>query len=280
MPMPIFKMVDALTKLNAVDLLFIRGLRTNFNEDQFFARIGVSDLGFIIRVSRESNYFKDLCEQDKYKKLWDIVYSQIGLHLTSSAETPLSFFVHDNPNLDSFSLVKGAYLFYISDLLRKELKQDYSTTEIRLLKEALPLRSIHATQRYNEIIFHKIANDKLEDDEDKASLFKEAIANCKQQLELHGSYAYMMLAEAYFQYANWAYSQDQTNLAKKSIEAAITSCTLAEKHLEKSAYSIYNASFGRGLALSNSFNIESPQEAKTFLQNWIENQAALLAPRM
>ncbi|RUR05321.1 hypothetical protein ELY15_14445 [Legionella sp. km772] len=237
-------------------------------------------MGFIIKVSKESNYFKGLCEQDKYKKLWDIVYSQIGLHLTADAKTPISFYVHDNPNLDSFSLAKGAYLFYVSDLLRKELKQDYSATEIKLLKEAIPLKSIHATQRYNEIIFHKIAHDQLEDDEDKATLFKEAIANCKQQLELHGSYAYMMLAEAYFHYATWAYSQDQTPLAQKSIAAAISACTLAEKHLEKSSYSIHNASLGRGLAVSNSFNLESPLKAKTFLEDWLANQATTVAPRM
>ncbi len=276
MPLPIYKMIESLYKLNTVDLLFIRGFHSSFNEDSFFQRTKkIEDLGFIFKISRESNYFYNLCQQDKYKKLWDVVYSTMGIYLTSSEKegiSEISFYVHDNPNLDSFSLLKGAYLFYLSDLLRKTIDTDYTVTEIKLLKEAIPLKSIHATQRYNEYLFYKMEHNQLEEYEDGPALFKEAIANCKQQLELHGSYAYMMLAEAYFQYAKWAVSERDSSLASKSIAAAIQSCSLAAKHLEKSTYSIHNASLGRGLAFSNSFKIESPEEAKKFLIEWQEGQ--------
>lgn len=276
----IYKMIDKLSTLNAIDLLFIRALRTSFNEEQFFGRVNVEDLGFITKISKESNYFNNLCHQDKYKKLWDIVYSKIGLYLTVSDTTPISFYVHDDPNLDSFSLAQGAYLFYISDLLRKELKKDYTLTELKLLKEAIPLKSIHAAQRYNEFLFNKIEHNELEEDENPRTLFKEAIDNCKQQLELHGSYAYMMLAETYFHYAKWAISEGDSKAATKAIDAAIKSCSLAEKHLENSSYSIHNASLGRGLTASNSFNVESPEEAKKLLTQWMESQSSELAPRI
>lgn len=272
------KMIESLYKLNAVDFLFIRELRGTFNEKKFFERgKNVEDLGFIFKISKESNYFYNLCQQDQYKRLWDVVYSTIGLYL-SAEDRKISFYVHDNPNLDSFSLLKGAYLFLLSDLWRKDLKSqnaakvDYTVTEIKLLKEAIPLHSIHATQRYNEFLFHKIEDNDLEEEEDIPTLFKEAIANCKKQLALHGSYAYMMLAETYFQYAKWAASERDSSLVSKSIEAAIQSCSLAAKHLEKSTYSIHNASLGRGLAFSNSFKKESPEEAKAFLTEWRDNQ--------
>ena len=272
---PIYMMIDSLYKLNSVDYLFIRSLRTSFNEEQFFGRgINVEHLGFIFKISKESNYFYNLCIVDKYKKLWDTVYSTIGLYLTSSEKTPISFYVHDDPNLNSFSLLKGAYLFYLSDLLRKEIKADYTPTEIKLLKEAIPLKSIHATQRYNEFLFHKIEDDTLEQDEDQVTLFKEAIANCKLQLKLHGSYAYMMLTECYFHYAKWAVSVRDNRLATRSIDAAIKSCSLAAKHLEKSEYSIYNASLGRGLAFSNSFKIGSPEAAHDFIKQWQANHCS------
>jgi hypothetical protein len=141
--------------------MFIRALRTTFNEECFFKSVSVDNLGFIIKISKENKYFNSLCQQDKYKKLWDIVYSIVGLHLTASDETPVSFYVHDNPNLDSFSLAKGAYLFYISDLLRNETRTDYTRTEINLLTEAMVLKSIHATQRYNQFLFHKIEHNQL-----------------------------------------------------------------------------------------------------------------------
>lgn len=277
----IYKMIDSLSKLNAIDLIFIRELQHNFNEENFFANgKRVEDLAFLFRMSQVSNYFYNLCQQDKYKKLWDEVYSTLGLYLSFSEKTKISFYVHDNPGLDSFSLLKGAYLFYVSDLLRREIKTDYTITEIKLLKEAIPLKSIHATQRYNEFLFYKIKHNELEEDENIPALFKEAIAHCKQQLELHGSYAYMMLAETYFHYAQWAVSEGDNSLAGKSIEAAIQSCSLAAKHLEKSIYSIYNASLGRGLAFSNSFRIESPEEAQNFLAQWQDSQSLELVHRL
>ncbi|KTC87196.1 DUF5630 domain-containing protein [Legionella brunensis] len=272
-----------LTQLNAVDFLFIRNLRTHnaFNEEEFFKQVKVDDLSFIIRISKESNYFNTLCKQSKYKKLWDVIYSQIGLYLTAKETTPISFFVHDDPNLDSFSLAKGAYLFYLYDLLRQEPGADYTPTKIKLLKEAVNLKSIHATQHYNQFLFYKIEHNDLEPDEDKRTLFKEAIANCKQELELYGSYAYMMLVETYFHYAKWAASEGNSDLVIKAIEAAQQNCSLAKKHLEKSTQSIHNASLGRGLAFSNSFNVESPDEAKVLLQQWLEkNYTSQSAPRV
>ena len=109
---------------------------------------------------------------------------------------------------------------------------------------------------------------------DKASLLKEAITHCKDLLELHGSYAYMMLAEAYFHYAQWGALEGDHQLAEKAITTAIKSCSLAAQHLDKSTQSIYNASLGRGLAQSNSFKIEKPEEAQALLTEWLANQTS------
>jgi hypothetical protein len=81
-----------------------------------------------------------------------------------------------------------------------------------------------------------------------------------------------MLADIYFHYAQWAISEEDRGLANKAIEAAIKNCSLAKKHLEKSTYSIFNASLGRGLASSNSFNIESPEEVQDILIKWLQRQ--------
>ncbi len=223
--------------------------------------------------TRIGSYFArdpKLCKQDKYDVLWKQLYSMLGIYISAGQEVKIAF--HDTSNVCTFDLLKGAYLFYSSQTIRKLAEEDFSVGEIFLLRSAIAYNSTHATQRYNSYLYSKIERGRLAGDESTKSLLMEAINNCKKMLELSGSYAYMMLAEAYFHFAQWAIEENEVDLARSAAKSAITACEAAKTHLARSEYSIQNASLGQGLARSNSFGIQSPDEAKILVQNWMDEQ--------
>ncbi|CZR15463.1 Uncharacterised protein [Legionella pneumophila] len=126
--------------------------------------------------------------------------------------------------------------------------------------------SIHASQRYIQFLYQKL--DKVASADEAEQILTEAIKLCKANLNQYGSYAYMMLAEAFFRYAMWAQQSGNINRAKSAITSSINSCTKANQHLRASASSIHNASLGEGLKASNTLAMESPEEAIAFLNAW------------
>ena len=265
-------------RLTTADHLLLSDVKNKtFNEVQFFNHLNkCCDLDFIMRIANTSEYFEKLFKRREYNSLWDLQYSLFGFQVSFSEKKQTNFLVHKN--VQSFDLLKGAYLFHKSQLARNEVNQDFLYSEIVLLQEAIKFKSVHAIQRYNSYLYQQIerlSSKKTQDfdsiNEEQESLLKEAILNCKKLLELYGSYAYMMLAEAYFYYAQWAKEKSNESVSN-AIDAAIIACNFAEKYLEKSQYSIHNASLGRGLETSNSFKINTPSDARQKIMDWWSEQ--------
>jgi hypothetical protein len=266
----IYTTLDEVYKLTYSDYLLLETIRDNaFDEAAFFDRLSANcNLAFIARITKASPYLKNLLSQEKYNNLWNLEYAKFGYALSNS-----HFLAHENVN--KLDLLLGAFLFHKSTLARQEIKQDFFYSEVQLLEEAIKFNSVHATQKYNEYLYWQveIQSSKIQSNDelfDQKELLVEAIKNCKKLLRLYGSYAYMMLAEAYFNYARWTGDISDTNMIRTTIEAAVNACDHAERHLEKSIYSIHNASLGQGLQASNSFKIDNPAHAKEQIQNWLQ----------
>lgn len=258
---------------------FINTLKNgSFNENDFFNRMSKKcNLDHIIKIANANSTFEKMCKKEEYNSLWGEQYSQIGYVLTSGNEVSINLLPNKEGNFD---LLRGAYFFYKSQVVRKELLGvQFSSEELLFLDKAIKYGSVHAIQEHNNYVYMEINNEKSKlDYEEKISLIDETITNCERMLETYGSYAYMMLAEAYFHYAQLVIKQDKNNLddTKSAIEAAIKSCDTADKYLKKypneTKNAIHNASLGQKLENSNSFKIPTPNEAKEFLSNWIKEQ--------
>ncbi|CAM2879518.1 Ankyrin repeat protein [Legionella steigerwaltii] len=260
-------------RLNAADELLLQQIKNNtFDEKAFFSRMREScNLNLIIKLANISPIFKSLCKKDIYDSLWKQQYCLYGLYLSASEKIQTVFLLHEN--VDVFDLLQGAYFFHKAQQVKKQ-QDHFSLEEIFWLQKAITFNSVHAVQRYNQYLYSKIEQSQLDSDYCD-ELLKEAIENCKNLLELYGSYAYMMLAEAYFHYANWAIREDNLSGVSASIEAALRACDLAQTYLDKSQSSIHNASLGQGLAASNSFEISEPLQARALLENWLNEQQIL-----
>lgn len=256
-------------KLNFLEEMTLRTIREgSFDESTFFSSAkSVADIGYITKMSYASPEFAKMCKKDKYRELWSDLYSQLGLCVSAFTDKRITFYEHEN--IDSFDLLRGTYFFYLSQKLKAELPNELSLSELRFLKEAMRFNSVHAVQRYNIVLFDKVTHGKLEEGENAKELLMEAIKQAKSLLELYGSYAYMLLAEAYYQYAQWAQEHESSTTYRRALQAAIASCGNATKYLDKSQYSIHNASFGQGLGFSNSFGLDSPEKAKEVLEEML-----------
>ncbi|PJE15525.1 DUF5630 domain-containing protein [Legionella sp.] len=284
---PTHQTLDNLSAVNLGDGVFLQTVENGtFDKKAFFLRLSralsfdKSDnlnchslLDFTMKMANRSTSFKSFCEEDSNDFLWQQYYSQYGYKISAFEDVHTNFLLHKN--VKHFPLLQGAYYFQKSQLIASSSAQDFTYEEIRFLKKAISFHSVHAVQRYNDSLYKKSENTQLTP-EQQALLITEALKNClnKNLLELYGSYAYMMLADAYFKYANWAIEQNDFATAKKCIQSAKKSCDEAERFLSRSTYSIHNASLGKGLKTSNSFSLENPEEAKLMIKNWFEEHEA------
>ncbi|HHN5545873.1 TPA: lpg1685 family Dot/Icm T4SS effector [Legionella pneumophila] len=258
---------DLQSQPNLGDWMFISSLGSqDFDERKFFSQISLQSLSFIIRIAKFSAYFAALCEKSEYDELWKKLYSTFGLVLTRDKPVPKSFFTHDGGEINHFNLLRGAYYFHLSQKALAAKEKSFSDSELYWLNQAMKFGSIHASQRYIQFLYQIL--DKVASADEAEQILTEAIKLCKANLNQYGSYAYMMLAEAFFRYAMWAQQSGNINRAKSAITSSINSCTKANQHLRASASSIHNASLGEGLKASNTLAMESPEEAIAFLNAW------------
>lgn len=265
---------------NLADQIFISSLNSNnFNEQEFFSQITVNSLSFIVKIANFSFHFATLCEKDEYRALWKELYSAMGLIITKNKPRAIAFFAHDEEIVNHFTLVRAAYYFHLSQQALEAKEKAFSRQELYWLNQAIKFESIHANQRYIQFLYQKL--DTMLSHDEYGKILIEVINRCKTNLNQYGSYAYMMLAEAFFRYAAWAQQAGNFSRAKSAISASVNACVKAENYLNQSIFSIHNASLGDGLKRSNSLGLESPQKALLFLNNWAINnlkEQGLLTP--
>lgn len=248
-------------ELTALDLLFIEQFNAgdDTKKQEMVERTKFAD---IARISHHNMDFELFCNRPALDEHWKRIYCAYGLLLSNQLHlTPSPFY--SQPHVKQFHFALGAYFFSLSQKTAIEMRSDFSYSEMEFINTALKFESVHAMQRYNHYLYLKIPSaSELE----KESLYKELIRNSKRMLPTYGSYGYMVLAEALGHYCAWLFETHQTEEAKKLHEEALKSLDYAASILDESTFSIANASLGRGLMWSNSWGIESPTVAKTFLE--------------
>ncbi|WP_058513424.1 DUF5630 domain-containing protein [Legionella santicrucis] len=254
---------------NLAEQVFISSLGSkNFDEQEFFSQITLTSLSFIVKIAKFSVHFVTLCEKNEYSALWKQLYSALGLIITKDKPCANAFFAHDEEVVNHFTLLRGTYYFHLSQQALATKEKAFSSLELYWLNQAMKFASIHAHQRYIQFLYQKLERISQEKTE---KILIEVIYLCKTNLPQYGSYAYMMLAEAFFHYAVWAHQTGNLSRAKSAISASVNACIKAENYLNQSIFSIHNASLGEGIKMSNSFGLESPREAFLFLNNWVVN---------
>ncbi|WP_115711984.1 DUF5630 domain-containing protein [Legionella sainthelensi] len=255
---------------NLADQIFISSLDSNnFNEQEFFSQVTLTSLSFIVKIAKFSVRFVTVCEKNEYDTLWKQLYCALGLMITKDKPCAKAFFAHDEERVNHFMLLRGAYYFHLSQQAFDAKGKAFSHLELYWLNQAMKFESIHANQRYIQFLYKKL--DTMVSHDEHGKILIEAINLCKTSLNQYGSYAYIMLAEAFFRYAAWEQQSGNFSRAKSALSASVKACIKAKNHLNQSIFSIHNASLGEGLKRSNSLGLECPEEVLLFLNNWAIN---------
>jgi hypothetical protein len=235
------------------------------NENLVFKKIQKLDnLESLIKIAAKHSNFEHLCQQSICDPYWNKFYIFMGYALSRTKRNPINFLIHED-RVNPFDLLRGAFFFHKSQLVREESGVKFLHSELLFLKEAIKYDSIHAVEQYNSYLSQKIEESNSK--EEKKYLFKEIINNCKNMLELYGSYAYMMLAEAFYHYAEFYLEHNEWQRAQFTIIAAKTAIECAQLYLQESQPSIHNAGLGDGLEKSNSFAFY-PDEFLDYIDEW------------
>jgi hypothetical protein len=266
--------VDSIYKLTSADHLFIQQINDGvFDERQYFN--SDCNYAFIIKIANASSLFEKICKKEEHQESWTMRYGAFvrGWFELFNKNKQSVFVFEENKDACNFDLFRGAFFHtcYMAAAAKEKQGQrtvftNFSPMEISFLKEAIKFKSIHALNRYSQYLFRN--NLKTQE---KGLLLLEHINICSTMINPHGSYAYMMLADAYYQYAQWCLQNNGTvQQINTAIDDALESCEFATSHLLDSFASINNASLGWGLRTSNSEGA-SPDEFMVCINALQEN---------
>lgn len=239
-------------ELNFIDTLLLQEFKGS--ADKFVEKIKQSNsIDRFIRMAETTPEFENFCSTNEgLKDHWGSLWTSYGFVLSPQHH---KIVFHPQPKLNNFNLVRGAY--YFLQALLEDQKNLYTASSLDLLKKAIKYGSIHAMQRYNQYLYKK---DDL-DEED----FREIIKNNQSIVCSYGSFSYMMLAEAYYQFTLWHLKQGHLQKANTVSLMALQCCDLAQSILDKSTLATENASIGEGLKASNSEQLSSPESLKEYM---------------
>ncbi|CAM2951169.1 Uncharacterised protein [Legionella steigerwaltii] len=260
-----FKTFNTALKLTTQDQLFIY-VFNHANDERKLELIKNQKIEAIARIAHHHHEFATFCNRTELKDYWEKIWCAYGVALSQQKNVPLILFF-SHLQLNQFNLVRGAYFFYLSQEIRKEIKRDFGYSEIESLKLAIRYGSVHAIQRYNEYIYSQLQHAH---DKESEPLYQELISNSKLMLPHYGSYGYMVLAEALAHYCFWLLKNSEMEKAQEAYTRALESLDYAQLILKDSQYSIHNASMGLGLKCSNSQGFEFPSQAKDFFIKYYE----------
>ncbi|KTD35980.1 Ankyrin repeat protein [Legionella nautarum] len=228
-------------------------------------------IDIVTTLATHNANFASYCHHENLTSHWRNLWCDAGYGLTLHMNLPPKGF-YEHPNLNHFELVCGVHFFHQSQMARKKMQKasnrDFSVSEEKFLQTAIQFGSIHAIQRFNDYIYadlQKATNREAE------KLYKKLIDNSKKSIPTGGSYGYMIYAESLSNYCFWLLTNSKIEKAETTYYAVLVSLEWAQKILTESKSSISNASLGRGLRQSNSFAMDSPEEAKRLFIKQYEN---------
>ncbi|HHF7368081.1 TPA: DUF5630 domain-containing protein [Legionella bozemanae] len=266
-----FKTLNKSLKLTDQDTLFIYMFH-QANDEEKLKLIKNQNIETIARIAYHVQEIETFCNRSELKEYWGKIWCAYGVALSQQKDIPLMlFYSHDQ--LNQFNLVRGAYFYHLSQEARKSMKQEFGFSEIESVRMAIQYGSVHAIQRYNDYLYHKLEQA---NPEEAAALYQELIANSKLMLPHYGSYGYMVLADAIGHYCIWLLNHQDVVKAETEYKFALEALDNAELLLNESQYSIQNASIGLGLKCSNSMGFELPAQAKDFFVGYYEKSIASL----
>ncbi|QMT59434.1 hypothetical protein HBNCFIEN_00800 [Legionella sp. PC997] len=264
-----FKTWNMSLKLTLQDRMFIY-MFNQANREKKLALIKNQKIETIARITYHVPSIEEFCQDQELVEYWGKIWCAYGVALAQQKNLPLMMFF-SQPQLNQFNLVRGAYFFHYSQEIKKNMKNDFGFSEVESLKIAIRYGSVHAIQRYNEYIYHKLQQASIEESN---TLYQELIFNSKRMLPYYGSYGYMVLAEAISNYCLWLLNNSKIEEAQIEYKHVLDALDYAELILNESKYSIQNASIGAGLKCSNSRRFELPSQAKDFFIAYYTNALA------
>lgn len=197
----------------------------------------------------------ELIKHTDFEPFWEERRENVASQNVDSKNADSKFvFAKQNPLLD-IDLVLG-YVFYLLSISAKNKKDEKNY--IKYLGLALKHHSIHAAQT----VLNNILVDKKSSNENKAEILAATLNNWKYFADNYGTPGYLLLAYGYFQFLQLSNDQQNSDLYEAGCFCLWQNLILAELYETLSEASIHNAYFGKGLALSNPFNIPTIQQMK------------------
>ena len=168
-------------------------------------------------------------------------------------------------HLSDTNFVLG-YVFYLIALTAKknEKHQDYW----KYLDKAFELHSIHAAQ----MLLQEKVGSKEKSSIEKIATITQFLAQCEYLAKKHGTPGFLLLANGYLHVAKIAADLKDQDYYESACYELWRNLTLAELAESQSTNDIHNAYFGKGLALSNSFQLTSIAEMKAKASELIQDK--------
>jgi hypothetical protein len=258
--MMFFKPDKHQVKLNIVEIEVLKKFQNNALSDEYiFSPI---NLNSIINLAEKDSSFAVYCKNKKFDKHWEQMWCITAeLFIQSEMGNVIDLNFYPLNKISPFDLVRGIHCCYQGYLEARKINKNLSYTELMFLEKGIFHGSVHAVQRYNQYWYKKISES---DDEDYIeNIYNTVILeNCHKITETYGSYAYLMLAEGFANYAKWLNSIQKFEQAYSALNSALEYCDLAKNVIKQSKNAIYHASFGEGLKSSNSLDMSDPKEFK------------------
>ncbi|ASQ46473.1 DUF5630 domain-containing protein [Legionella clemsonensis] len=214
----------------------------------------------IVKFACTTPEFHKVCLSPIFDQDWIKLWSTYGIIISKD---PAKAF-YDQRCSNKFGLFLGVYFYYRAVRIKEHLAESNSKSEQNYLLKAMHYDSVHACQQFAHYLFEKCQNDTPSKAIEDA--FKKQLFPCiKKLIPNYGSYAYLMLAEAYLQYGIILQKQDQKLLANKAFHAAQEAAIQAKNSYVETDTAIFNASFGRGMAASNSLHLDNFENISTYI---------------
>lgn len=239
--------------LNPVESIFLNDFMVMSMDERIGSvqeLINQNQFDFIVKLSSSNKIFREICLDSRFHALWQSSWSTFGIIITGDPQR--AFF--EQPCKKPFDLFLGVYLYNQSLALGNA-----PSIEEAYLLAAIKYGSIHALQRYCFSIYQRMDNEP-HNTTVTASKIEELIRAIKAILPFYGAYGYLMLAEAYIRYGSLKPEQ-----ALVATTSALKACECAKKLNYENV--VFNASFGGGLAASNSMGYATPEEAAEAIES-------------
>ncbi|WP_419420829.1 DUF5630 domain-containing protein [Legionella sp. D16C41] len=234
---------------------------------------------FLVKLIILNPSFKEVCNLPLFHQDWLSCWSTYGYLITKNDKA-----LYAQPCPNYLDLFLGIYFYYKACKVAEKLQTDFSQIELTYLKQAIAFNSIHACQRYYAYLYKnttgKIINIVNEDIE---QLYCNIIKNIKQNfLKYYGSYAYLMLAEAYFHYGIYLMNNKNFSLANRTFQVIPKCLEYASiLHVNKEDLALtHNASLGGSITTPLHISA-TPAEIQSLVSKYreiINNQLKVAKP--